>query len=287
MADQSYVEDILAWRNNMDASLRAENSWLALCGLFWLQEGDQTIGTAPDCSIVLPEGSAADQVGTLTLQEGIVTLQASAPDSFLVDGKPAPSMILEPDDAPSPTWITIGRLTAIAIRRGQRYGIRVWDNHRRERTTFPTRTWFHVQEAYRIEATFTAYDPPHELVIPNVLGESENVPASGNITFTFQNRPFRIDALGDQSSGLFLIFADRTNGHATYPAGRFLSTEAVQGNRIIVDFNRAYNPPCAFTPFATCPLPPFQNRLDVSIQAGERYVKASPREGGASIRVNQ
>ncbi|NIS83524.1 MAG: DUF1684 domain-containing protein [Anaerolineales bacterium] len=273
MSHDSYHQTIEDWRQKMDDALREENSWLALAGLYWLHEGANTFGSATSNAFVLPEGSAPEHVGTITLHNQEITLDVAASGSVRIDGDGITHAKLEPDSAGSPTFIHLGRLTMVAIQRGERYGIRLWDKRRPQRKSFPGRIWYPIQDHYRVEALFSTYNPPFEIHVSNVLGDVENVTAAGHVTFTLQETDCRLDALGEEESGLFLIFRDLTAEDQTYPSGRFLSTEAPKGDVVTLDFNRAYNPPCAFTRYATCPLPPAQNHLPIRIEAGERYQK--------------
>lgn len=261
----TYEAEIQAWRQRMEQSLRAERGWLALAGLFWLENGENQFGAAGDNAIVLPGTSAPAHAGSFTLRDGVVTLLPST-DSITVNGEPATIARLRSDgDA---DLIAIGHLTMRLLRRGERYAIRLWDRRNPAREAFAGRRWYPIDAAYRLTARFIAHDPPRTLPVPNVLSEIEQRPSPGYAIFTLGGRERSLDAVIDGDE-LFFIFRDQTAGDTTYAAGRFLKAAYPEDGQITLDFNRAYSPPCAFTAFATCPLPPPGNHLPLRIEAGE------------------
>jgi len=263
-----YQAEIESWRQRMDESLRAERGWLTLAGLFWLNQGTNRFGASPDNEIVLPGESAPAHAGSFVFQAGTATLQAAA--GVCVNGQPATAARLRSDADATPDLITIGDLTMLVIQRGQRHAIRLWDRRSPARVAFTGRRWYPVNESYRITARFVAHDPPRTLPVPNILGETDRRLSPGYVIFTIDGRERSLDAVteGDE---LFFIFRDQTAGDTTYPAGRFLKAAFPRKAMITLDFNRAYSPPCAFTAFATCPLPPPGNQLPLRIEAGELY----------------
>ncbi len=273
MEEISYEESILKWRKEMDERLRAENSWLALAGLFWLEEGKNSFGTAKSNDILLPSGSAAEEVGYFEFLDSETKLVVTSDETVQVDGETLKGASLQPDVSGSPSIIELGALRMMVIQRGDQYAIRLWDNQRVERQTFGGRQWFPIDRSYLIEAEFVSYDPPKPIIIPDMLGNTTEEESYGYVEFQINGQGYQLGALGTSSDGLFLIFSDLTNGDSTYPSGRFLSTYPVETGKVDLDFNCAINPPCAFTKYATCPLPPEQNRLDVAIMAGEMYSK--------------
>jgi uncharacterized protein (DUF1684 family) len=266
-----HEREILTWREKMEASLRAENSWLALDGLFWLNEGENTFGYDPSNAIQLSEEASSQYMGAFELQNEIVTLYVNPNVSLTVNGSKTNQAVLQPDTEESPSMISNGPLTLVVIERDERYGVRVWNNLRVERESFPGRTWYPFSEGYQINANFTRYGKETLIPIENILGYSEEAIAVGSVGFSLHGQMCNLDALGTSSGGLFLIFKDLTSGDGSYPSGRFLTTRKPEGAEVLLDFNRAYNPPCAFTNYATCPLPPPQNMLDALVEAGERY----------------
>ncbi len=253
----------------MDASLRVDRGWLTLAGLFWLEEGLNRFGAGPDNEIVLPGASAPACAGSFAFHAGTTTLHAEAA-GVAVNGAPATAARLHTDTDASPDFVTIGELTMLVIKRGARHAIRLWDRGTPARAAFAGRRWYSVREAYRLAARFVAHDPPQRIPVPNILGETEQRLSPGYAVFTLDGREQSLDAVteGDE---LFFIFRDQTAGDTSYPAGRFLKAAFPQNGQITLDFNRAYSPPCAFSAFATCPLPPPRNHLPLRIEAGELY----------------
>jgi uncharacterized protein (DUF1684 family) len=267
---ESYLQTEQEWRQAMDAKLRAREGWLALAGLFWLAEGSHSLGSDPVCDLVLP-AHAPGELGRIELRAGQVELHVTDREGVTVDGEPSTHATLAPDDSQHPSLVRAGELTMMIIARGDRIGLRVWDNTREARITFPGRRWYPLERDYRVPARFLPHPSPQTLLVPDILGGITEQPSPGRMMFSMQAGRQRLHALEASTGGLFLIFADATNHSTTYPGGRFLVTEEPKGDTLWIDFNRAYNPPCAFTRFATCPLPPDDNRLAIAIEAGERY----------------
>jgi len=279
VSSPSYAESILAWRRKLDESLRAEEGWLALAGLFWLREGENSIGSDPANDVALPAGSAPERVGWVGLEGGRARLRIAPGVEAVVEGELIRQVQMTPDSDGSPTRVRVGSVTMVVIRRGQRWGLRVWGRNNPARESFPGRSWFPIAEAYQIEARFFAYVPPRMLPNRNTLGDIEESPCPGTVVFTLAGQECRLQASEGDEQGLFFIFQDGTSGITTYPAGRFLVSEPPRDGSVILDFNRAYNPPCAFTPYATCPLPPEGNSLPQRIEAGERHEPAAQHRG--------
>lgn len=249
-ADANYRAGIEQWRRSAEQSLRAPDGWLSVAGLYWLKEGENRVE--------LPEGASGVKEIIFRFHDGRTTA--------LVPGQPPRE--LKPDTSGKPDTLTLGSVSMFVIRRGDRFGIRLKDTNSRFRKNFTGRKWYPVKEEYRIQASFEPYQPPKMIWIPNVLGQKEQMPSPGRVVFTWKGQQASLEPV---SSGkqLWFIFKDRTSGKETYPGGRFLYAPLPEGGRVILDFNRAENPPCAFTPYATCPLPPRQNWLGVRIEAGE------------------
>jgi uncharacterized protein len=268
----NYKAEIEQWRHTREAELTAEDSWLTLAGLFWLKEGKIRIGSAPSNGIVLPPG-APPKLGVLEFHDGVTTFHPE-PGAVNVDGKPATAQTLTPDVSGAPDILRAGSLSMLIIKRGSRYGLRLRDNNSQLRRHFTGLKYYPVKPEYRVAARFMPYKPPKIIAVPNVLGETEDEASPGYLEFSLQGQVLRLDPILENRS-LLLIFKDATAGKETYPAGRFLDAAMPvpgNGDEVILDFNKAYNPPCAFTPYATCPLPPRQNVLPVRIEAGElRY----------------
>ena len=271
----SYRAQIQAWRRQRVARLTAPTGWLSLVGLDWLEDGSNTLGSAPGNSIVLENWPA--HLGTIVLEHGKASIALAAGVDATIDGKPGTHAALLDDSNPKPTVIASGSKMFYLIQRGDRHGLRVKDSEAPARRNFLGFDYFDVDPGWRIEAKWEAYDPPHEVEEPNVLGQIDKVVVPGAAVFERDGKTFRVEPVietpGDTE--LFLVFADRTSGKETYGAARFVYTEAPKDGKVVIDFNKAYNPPCAFTPYATCPLPTRQNRLDLRITAGERKYRGA------------
>lgn len=267
--DENYQQQYKKWRAALDQERREQ--WLTLAGLFWLKAGENPFGSAANNAIVFPEKSAA-HAGVLMLAGKIVTVRFAPDVRAMVNGKPVPGARLDPDITGHPTLVQIGALKFEVIQRGERVGIRLWDMGRAEADEYRGATFFPLKLEYKTVASWVAYDKPRVIQVPNVLGDSNEMPAPGEVEAQIGGQSIHLVAVsGDPAKGFFLIFSDPTRKSETYPAGRFLETGPVKDGKVVLDFNYAYNPPCALTPYATCPLPPEQNQLTVPIAAGERY----------------
>ncbi len=203
------------------------------------------------------------------LQDGKTTLRVASGAEVTLEGKPVSTLVMNTGADHKPDVIRLGALLLNVIKRGERFGVRVKDSNAKHRRQFKGLRWFPVKEAYRITARFVAYEQPREIEIANVLGDVDKMPSPGYALFNLGGKEHRLDPILEGEDKLFFIFADPTNNKTTYGAGRFLYTDLPQDGKVSLDFNQAINPPCAFTKFATCPLPPRQNRLTIAIEAGE------------------
>jgi len=271
-ADEAYRTQIQAWRQDRETRLKADGGWLTLAGLFWLKEGESRFGTDPAGDIVLPEGTAPAKAGVFALSAGRVTVTLLPGASGRIAGKPlAGPAPLRPDTSGSPDVLEMGTLSLNVIERGGRLGIRLKDKNSPVRRSFTGLKWFEIAEAYRVEANWVSYPQPKPVKVPNILGQTEAMPSPGYAEFTLNGKPVRLDGVLEDphAEQLFFILRDQTSGKETYGAGRFLYADLPRGGKVVLDFNKAYNPPCAFTPYATCPLPPAQNWMPVRVEAGE------------------
>ncbi|MFZ4508763.1 MAG: DUF1684 domain-containing protein [Fimbriimonas sp.] len=251
-------QELLQWRADQEKSIRKERGWLAVSGLYWLRPGVNPIGPG---GIELPR--AQGNIGSAVFSGGTVTLRIAKGLQF--DGKPVTEAVLRPD---SGDRAVLGPLTFAIIKRGTRTGIRLWDSQSEERLNFKGRKWYAPSQKLRIEAYFMPYDPPKRVPITNVLGDTESQNSPGYLSFFLDGKEYRLDTI-DEGETLFVNFKDATSGKTTYPAGRFIDAPRPKNGIVILDFNKAYNPPCAFTNFATCPLPLKGNELPIPIPAGE------------------
>jgi uncharacterized protein (DUF1684 family) len=270
MANNEYENSILKWRQEVDNNLRRENGWLALAGLFWLRKGSNLIGSDSESDICLPQ-RAPLRLGSLEFDGNNVTLHVEASLPVEVNGVATTSALLDADQEDVPSFITFGDMRMVVVRRSKGVGIRVWDNTREERSTFPPRQWYPVKEEFRIPATYIRYETPKIVKMPDILGAILDEPMQGYVSFPLNGKRHEliVEELPDRR--LFIQFMDPTNIDRTYPSGRYHYTDAQEGGKVFVDFNKAYSPPCAFTEFATCTFPPQENHLDVAIEAGEIF----------------
>jgi len=265
---EQYQEEVAAWRQMMDESLRRENGWLALAGLFWLEEGVNAFGSDPANVVIVP-GDVAAHLGVFRLTAGTVTLHVGPEADVRINGEKAQEAVLQPDSSGSPTMVTVGQVTMMVLQREALYAIRLWDNGRSQPHTFPGRQWYPLQVDYCLMATFTPYGASEVLTLTRSQGaDFEELPV-GYVNFNLDGQELSFIALQGESKLLFLPFKDATSGQGTYKGGRYLRAELPQNGLTTVDFNLAYHPPCTFTPYALCTLPPRQNWLDIAIEAGE------------------
>lgn len=267
----AYAKEIEAWRAKRLDSLTNETGWLTLIGLFWLKDGQNSLGSDATNDIVVPKVPA--RAGEFVLANGVVRFQTSHVNAFTVDGAPVSSVDLQTDLDEKPTTVRFGSLTFQLIKRDDRIGVRVKDKENPDRTKFRGLEYFPTNPKWRIEARFEPYNPPKSIPILNVLNMETDEPSPGAIAFEVDGRTYRLDAITEKGeTHFFMIFADNTRATETYGAGRYLYVDPPDANnRVVIDFNKAYSPPCAFTNFATCPLPPKQNILPIAIEAGEKY----------------
>ncbi len=293
-APRTYADSLLDWRTGREDRLRSPTGWLSVAGLFWLSDGDNTFGTASSNAIVLPAGSAAARAGAFWLDAAAAEAAAHTEAPAESDSAPRPSFVrvraeagvemrigdslvtdraLLSDDSGAPDALTLGRLQLTVIKRGDRFAIRMRDPESAMRREFRGIDYYALDPEYCVEARFTPFGgPPRKIEVPNIAGYADSMIVPGIISFVvngnhLQLRPV-LDAPGDSS--FFIIFADATTEIETYGGGRFLYADLRPDNTLTIDFNKAYNPPCAFTTFATCPLPPPQNWMPVAVAAGEK-----------------
>jgi uncharacterized protein len=268
--------EIEKYRADRETRLRREDGWLTLVGLFWLDPGANSFGSAKTNKIVMP-AKAPSQMGTLTLADGRVTLTPDPVATLSIAGKPVTSAVeLLPDTSDSgPTRVDVGGMHFLVIKRGERYGIRVRDPENAARVHFKGLDYYAPDERWRVTARLEPHNPPKTIPITNIVGMTSQEASPGSLVFQLNGQTYRLDPIVEEGSdNLFIIFRDATSRDTTYPAGRYLyASPPGPDGTVTVDFNKAYNPPCAFTPFATCPLPPAQNRLPVRVEAGEKNYK--------------
>jgi uncharacterized protein len=274
-----WKSDELAWRTHREERLALPDSWLTLVGLEWLKPGTNTIGSAPDNRIHLAAPAPA-HFAVVEVKGDEVTLQPPASgfaSGVQVDGGAAHPTRLADDSAPKPTVVTAGTLSFYVIHRGDRYALRLKDSQASTRVSFHGLHWYDLDPHYVVQARWIPFNPPHQLKIPSIIGTTDLMPAPGEVEFTLDGQTLRVEPVLEEPDAkqLFFILRDTTSRSTSYGAARFLYTGfpdhgLTQPGQLTLDFNHLQNPPCAYTPYATCPLPPEQNRLAIALPVGEK-----------------
>lgn len=269
--DKSYQQEIDAWHQKRENNLKSETGWLTVSGLFWLDEGENTFGSAKDNKIVFPEGKAAEKMGSFTLLNDEVRLtilpsiEVKRNDTIFSTG-----IIFNSAIAEQSVILSYKDLRWFIIKRGNKYGVRLRDLASDARRNFTHIERYPVNENWKITTTYIAPSSKKTIPIHDVIGNTTETEFGGTLQFEIGGKSYTLDATLEGEDDLFIVFADYTNGIKTYGAGRFIyAKKPMEGNVVILDFNKAYNPPCAFTDYATCPLPPDQNKLPFEVMAGE------------------
>jgi uncharacterized protein (DUF1684 family) len=263
-----YQTSIQKWRQHREEGLRAPQGWLSVAGLFWLHEGANRAGADAQSEIVLP-APAPRLAATIGFHGGVTNISAAPGVDLLINGKPSSGQALQPDTSEHPDVVAIGDLTLMIVQRGSRTGVRLRDPNAATRREFSGLNWYPIDEHYRIRVHWHAYNPVHKIAITNILGMTEDESTPGYAEFELGGKTWRLEPTVEENT-LFFTFRDETSGRETYGAGRFLYTDMPKNGEVVMDFNQAYNPPCAFTAFATCPLPPKQNTIGAAVRAGEK-----------------
>ncbi len=255
----SYESAIESWRDAREARLKADDGWLTVAGLFWLKPGANSVGSAEPADVVLPRDAAPERLGTLEL----------AGDRARFRPAPAVAAAETVLQANAPGALVYGRLKLLLIERGGRYAIRLKDNASEMRKRFTHLNWFPVDESWRITARFVQYPAPRKMTFASAIGIPQEMASPGYVEFARGGATHRLEPVSE-GNRLFFVFRDATSGKSTYGGGRFLYADPPRNGFVLLDFNKAENPPCVFTPYATCPLPPKQNRLAIAVAAGEK-----------------
>jgi len=264
-----YITGIKEWQNKRINNLKKENGWLNLAGLYWLKEGENKFGSDKGNDVIFPEGKAPGFIGSFFLNDSVVTIRVNKGIEVKSRGIDVTTLELK-DDMRGATNLESGSLRWFVIRRGNKYGVRLRDIESPLLKSFEGIESFPVNSDFRLEAKLSEYNPPKKVEVPNVLGMADTSTVKEALTFEKDGVLYKLDPL-DEGKQYFVIFADETSGKETYGAGRFLYVDkADSAGKIYIDFNKAFNPPCAFTKYATCPLPPKQNYLKLKITAGEK-----------------
>lgn len=272
---EEHREAVEQWSADRISKLRQPDGWLSLVGLYWLRPGVNSFGADSTNTFVYPAADVPAKIGDIVLANDSVHFEAANGVTVTLDGEPVETAAMSyAGDAP--TILRTGSLEWLIIRRGERLAVRAKDSLSTVRTGFAGIERFPVSIAWRFAARFVAHDPPDTIEVPNVLGAVNRTASPGTVVFERDGRKYslRMWKDSDDPANFFTAFADRTNGGDTYGGGRFLWVDAPDADGwTVVDFNRAYNPPCVFTEFATCPLPPRENRLPFAIDAGEKMYR--------------
>ncbi|MBV8630665.1 MAG: DUF1684 domain-containing protein [Silvibacterium sp.] len=268
---------LLAWRSYREQRLAAPDGWLTLVGLEWLKPGANTIGSSPDNRIRLsaaPEHLAVIEVSGSDIR--LVPPAGGFPAGVQLDGAPAQPARLADDEAQNPSKLTTGTLTILLLHRGDRYALRIKDSQAPTRLNFHGLHWYDPDPHYRVETKWIPFVPAKKIPIPSIIGVTDQMPAPGLAEFTLEGKTIQLEPVLEEADAkqLFFILRDATSRTTSYGAARFLYTDFPdhgldQPGKLILDFNRLQNPPCAYTAYATCPLPPEQNRLTIALPVGE------------------
>jgi uncharacterized protein (DUF1684 family) len=268
---EAYKAEVEEWYQKRLTELKGDNGWLNLAGLFWLKEGVNTFGSDESNDLVFPKGKIAAKAGFFLVKNRVVQLNGLPGVEVLDRGTPIKEKVIFHPDSTKNSLLSHGSLQWFIIKRDDQVGIRLRDLESKSIEEFTGIERYEVNAEWRVEATLEIPAEPRKIDITNVLGQTTAQTSPGTLVFKLKEKEYRLDALEGGKDELFIILGDVTNETETYPAGRYLYIKIPDGNgRTTIDFNKAYNPPCAFTPFATCPLPPAQNVLPIAIQAGEK-----------------
>lgn len=265
-----YLEEIKQWDEYRLQRLKADDGWLNLVGRTWLKPGENKFGSAKNNDVLIESNKVPDYMGVFIFEDSTVRMKVNDGVEIVLDGNPVKEVKMIGDESEDMTVFQYGPIKWNLIIRDTLYGIRFRDLESEFVKTFEGIERFPVNEDWKVQATYEEYNPPKTIYVPNVLGQVSKEPSPGAVVFEKEGKTYRIDAI-DAGKRLWFILADETSGEETYGGGRFLYTDKADSNGIVVvDFNKAYNPPCVLTKFATCPMPPKENYLALKITAGEK-----------------
>jgi uncharacterized protein len=272
--DATYRQSVEKWRNDYQAELTSDTGWLTVSGLFWLHEGENRFGSDASNDIVLP-APAPPRVGTFEFHAGKTVAHINPGVTVLLNGSPIQTAELHPDARED--RLVLGDISLWVHASGERLAIRMKDKNSKLRKNFTGVNWFPIDDSYHVVAQYTAYPQPKQLDSQNILGDPIKLDITGYLSFTLHGQHFRLEVETVRTGGFFIVFRDLTSGKETYPASRFIDTDPPKdtpfGKVADLDFNKAYNPPCAYNPYTTCPLPLPGNRLQIAIPAGEKLYR--------------
>jgi len=269
-ASKEYQKEIKEWDSKRIANLKKETGWLNLVGLYWLKEGENSFGSDKTNDITFPENKASAFLGKIIKKDSVITTIIQEGVTVTHNGNQVKTIEVKADVTGDRTILNHNNLRWFIIKRGDKYGIRLRDLEAELVKNFEGIERFPINEDWKIIAKFEKYNTPKRIMIPTILGTIEEDYSPGKLNFSISNKEYSLEPTSS-GGGLFIVFADLTSGEESYGAGRFLYVDGPDSNNnVILDFNKSYNPPCAFTKYATCPLPPDENKLRVRINAGEK-----------------
>jgi uncharacterized protein (DUF1684 family) len=272
MPSDPYLSEVTKFRQDRETTLKSDAGWLTIAGLWFLTQPQTTFGSDPLNDIVFP-ASAPPRAGTFDMRDGKVTVKAAEGVTFELNGKPVTQMELK-GDVPGPAdRLMLGKDLQFWIHNsGARLSVRLRDQNSALRKDFAGLSWFPIDPAYRVEATYTPYEQPRIVDVASLVGDVDKTPIPGIVTFTLKGQEYKLEPFAEPDDPQFwFVFRDLTSLKETYPAARFLYAPAPVNGKIVLDFNKAVNPPCAYNPYTTCPIPTEQNRLRTRIESGEKY----------------
>ncbi len=271
--DERYRDEVERWRQKRDADLKADDGWLTVSGLHWLRPGETTIGSDPSNDLLLP-ARLPGFVGTLSLTAGKVEFQAAPSVSVTRNRAPFDHGRIHSDAEEHPDTLAVGDVKLILLKRGERLAVRTKDNQSPLRAAFAGLRWYPVRDEWRIQARFVAAPAATKLKMDTIVGETEEMESPGDVTFERSGKTYRLQAAGQKDGRLWFVFRDGTSGRTTHGGARQLYADSPRDGVVTLDFNKATNFPCAYIPYATCPLAPSRNRLSLAIEAGELKYEA-------------
>ncbi|HEY5825889.1 MAG TPA: DUF1684 domain-containing protein, partial [Cyclobacteriaceae bacterium] len=266
----AYKAEIEEWHGKRVNDLKAPNGWLNLIGLLWLEEGLNTFGSDKKNNIVFPVDKIPAQAGYFSLKQNTVTLDVAKGVNITSEGQPVKSLVIFNPDSTRQPVVEFDSLRWAIIKRDDKFGVRLRDLNNPDLKNFKGIDRYSIDTDWRLEAKWEPADSTRTIEITNVLGQTTAQSSPGTLVFSIDDKEYKLDVLKGNKEEYFVIFADATTGKETYGAGRFIYVKKQVDGKTIIDFNKSYNPPCAFTEYATCPLPPKQNTLTVAIEAGEK-----------------
>jgi uncharacterized protein (DUF1684 family) len=268
-----YAAEIDDWHLKRIENLKKPSGWLNLVGLYWLEEGENSFGSGKENNIVFPP-KAPIKLGSFIKSDSVIMFVSDPDAEVIMNHQRIFEIKMNNDLVENTTILEYGSLRWFLIKRGDKYGIRLRDLEADLLSEFEGIERFPINPKWKMDAKFIPYQEPKEISIPTILGTIDTEISPGTLEFLVDGNSYSLEPVS-AGKRLFVVFADLTSGEETYGAGRFLYVDALDSNNnVILDFNKAYNPPCAFTKYATCPLPPDQNKLKIRVTAGEKKYSA-------------